>query len=263
MSSLLRVTFVAAVNSQEILQDNLLASPGLQGQHGHEILLQEGFGSAAKAYNDALRRATNELVVFVHQDIFLPEDWLSQLENALNVLANSDPNWGVLGCWGMTRTGEGFGYAYSPGEGVIGKPLDHPMAVQTLDEIVLVLRKSSGLGFDEGLPHFHFYGTDICMAAAKKGMKCYAISAFCVHNAKQYFSYPEDFYGGYRYIKRIYKEHLPIQTSCIRITRFDSDLYLRQLRRAYSRIVKQAEPRGSRVEDPQTILRELRESHQI
>jgi len=56
------------------------------------------------------------------------------------------------------------------------------VTVQTLDEIVLIFRRDSGLSFDETLPHFHFYGTDICMRAAEQGRQCYAISAFCVHN---------------------------------------------------------------------------------
>ena len=68
------------------------------------------------------------------------------------------------------------------------------MAVQTLDEIVLILKKSSGLRFDDSLPHFHFYGTDICLRAAQRGMRSYAISAFCVHNTHQTLVLPEEFY---------------------------------------------------------------------
>jgi hypothetical protein len=34
-----------------------------------------------------------------------PEDWLSQLEQALAFLENADPKWGVLGSYGKTRDG--------------------------------------------------------------------------------------------------------------------------------------------------------------
>lgn len=257
------VTFVVAVNSHEVLNSNLLASPSLQRPRGHQLIVQEGFTSAAKAYNDALDRSVNEIVVLVHQDVFLPGPWLSQLDCAVKLLAQHDPVWGVLGCWGVRQDGQGFGHVYSPGQGVIGRAFEHPVPVQTLDELVLIIRKSSGLRFDERLPGFHFYGTDICLAAASKGLMCYALSAFCVHNARQYFFYPRDFYRSYRHVKRIWKDFLPIQTSCIRISRLDKDYYSRKLKQAYWRVVSRRNPRrGNRAADPLSILEKVQSSHQ-
>ena len=100
--------------------------------------------------------------------MIFPEFWLLDLQRALDSLQQTDPEWGVLGCYGVTLD-EGRGYIYSGGLGVMGKPTDRPGPVQTLDEIVLILRKSSGLRFDDRLPHFHFYGADICMTAAARG----------------------------------------------------------------------------------------------
>jgi hypothetical protein len=119
---------------------------------------------------------------------------------------------------------------------------------------VLVLRKSSQLRFNADLPGFHFYGTDICLAAAARGVACYAFSAFCVHNARQYFAYPDEFYEAYRFIKHRWKSRLPIQTSCIRITRFDSDLWKQLIKKTVASIFGRAEERGSRLDDPRMIL---------
>ena len=148
------LTFVSAVSNREILSNNLLASPCLREPHRHQILLQEGYPSAAKAYNEAIDRSVNDFIVFAHQDIILPESWLSQFENAVRCLDQEDPNWGVLGCYGETRDDHGRGYIYSSGRGILGKPFERPEPVQTLDEIVLILRKSSGLRFDPTLPHY-------------------------------------------------------------------------------------------------------------
>jgi hypothetical protein len=242
------VTFVVPVQSRcEVLAANFLASPCLRRPHDHQILIQERFCSAAEAYNDAIEKSVNDIIVFCHNDIFLPEAWLSDLECALNSLETADPNWGVLGCSGITREQRHWRYLYSSGLGICGEPFEHPEPVQTLDEIVLILRKSSSLHFDELLPHFHLYGTDICLRAAKYGMKSYAISAFCIHNAHQSLILPPEFYDCCKYIRRVWTEYLPIQTTCIRLTKFSIPVYIRRLREAYLRHIRRKEVGGIRV----------------
>jgi len=220
--------------------------------------MQENFSSATKAYNSAIDRATHDLVVLAHQDIFLPETWMAQLNRALDVLDAEDPRWGVLGCYGVTPNDDGHGHVYSSGLGVMGKPFDRPAPVQTLDEIVLVLRKSSGLRFDERLPHFHFYGTDICLRAASRGMKSYAISAFCIHNTHQSLILPKEFYDCCKHIRRVWKDNLPIQTTCIRITRSNLPVHLRRVREFHLRYIRRKTVGGTRVQDVQQILDALR-----
>jgi len=251
------ITFVAAVNNRQIFEENLFASACLQAGNNHELVAQAGFASASLAYNDAMDRASNEVMVFAHQDVFFPPLWLSQLEAALAYLGNTDSQWGVLGCWGVTQKGERRGHIYSSGWGELGRPLEHPAEVQTLDEIVLILRKSSGLRFDERLRHFHLYGTDICMAAGQRGLRCYAIPAFCIHNTEQLLTLPQEFYECHRQIKRKWREHLPIHTSCIRISRFDLELYTEKLRELYIQIGRRERPRAHRVANPQRLLEEL------
>lgn len=251
------VTFVAAVNNEEVFCRNLLASPCFQTWQPATVVAQRGFPSAARAYNDALERSKTDLVVFCHQDITLPQEWLRDLESALAVLEREDPHWGVLGCYGETLNDHGRGYIYSSGRGVIGKPFARPAEVQTLDEIVLILRKSSGLRFDDGLPHFHLYGTDICMQAAQRGMKSYAISAFCVHNTQQTLVLPPEFYASCRHVRRVWKDMLPIQTTCVRLTRSNLPLMARRARELYLRHVRGIEIGGVRVDDVQSLLREL------
>lgn len=257
MSLTNEITFVVATNNQEILRQNLLASPCLRAPHNHQILVQEGFSTATGAYNDGLRRATNELVIFVHQDIYLPEDWMSKLEYALQRLEKVDPVWGVLGCWGATASGEYHGHVYSSGWGILGTEFDSPEPVQTLDEIVLIVRKSSGLVFDPHLPHFHFYGTDICMRAAAGKMKSYAMSAFCVHNTSQILELPADFYRCYSHVRGVWKDDLPIQTTCIRISRSNIHVYKRKLEDfILSRLRRKVLP-VPRSDNPMLILKEL------
>jgi hypothetical protein len=249
-----KITFVAAVNNRAILKENLAASSCFSLPASHEVLLREGFSSAAAAYNNAIDEATNDLIVFCHQDIFLPETWLPDLSRALDWLEVNDPNWGVLGCYGETLNDHGRGYIYSSGRGVLGTPSAPPEPVQTLDEIVLILRKSSGLRFDERLPHFHLYGADICLRAARRGLKNYAISAFCVHNTNQTLVLPAEFYECYKHIKRTWREQLPVQTTCIRITANTMPLYGRRLHELYLRFIRRKQIGGKRIANVKHIL---------
>jgi hypothetical protein len=226
-------TFVVAVNTTDVFETNFLSSECLRGPHPHEIIVQKGFGSASKGHNDALDRSRNDLVIFVHQDVILPALWIDQLEKSLDDLEAADPQWGVLGCYGVSRDGQGFGYVYSSGLGIIGQPFEHPVEIQSLDEIVLILRKSSGLRFDDNLPHFHLYGTDICRRAEQLRRKSYAISCFCIHNTNQDFILPQEFYTCCDIIRRSWKSHLPIQAPCVRITRLKVPIYIRKLKEIY------------------------------
>jgi Glycosyltransferase like family len=252
------ITFVSVVNSREIFDNNFLASPCFQKSHGYQILVQENFTSAANAYNDAINRSANDLIVFAHQDMVFPETWIPQLERALTLLDATDPNWGVLGCYGITVKGEERGFIYSNGIGVLGTPFEEPAPVQTLDEIVLIVKKSSGLRFDGRLNHFHFYGADICMEAMKRGMKSYAIPGFCIHNTQFNLVLPKDFYNSYRVMKSKWKESLPIQTTCIRLSKFDGPLYLRRLKEMYLRYIRRHQVAAVRIKDGRGILESLR-----
>lgn len=233
------ITFVVTTyGTGEVLENNFLASPCLRHPHRHQILVQRDYISAAKAYNRAIDRADNDLMIFAHQDVIFLEPWLSQLEQALNYLDAEDVAWGVLGCYGRARDGSGQGCIYSPGRGLIGLPFERPALVRTLDEIVLIFKKSSGLRFDDRLPHFHMYAADICMRAESRGLANYVVPALCIHNTNQYIVLPDEFYECYRYVKRVWKDRLPIQTVCLEMTRFDSPMYKRRLLEAYLKHVR-------------------------
>jgi len=251
------LTFVVATNNRKTLERNFLASPCVREPHAHQVLLQERFESAAAAYNDAIARSKNDLIVFVHQDILLPQGWLSDLQLALESLEATDPIWGVLGCYGQNRQNEGRGYLYDCGLGIIGAPFEEPQPVQTLDEIVLILRKSSGLRFDGAIPDFHMYGADICMTAAQRGMTSYAISAFCIHNKhtrKPLFRFLKAFYDCYWPLKRKWKDSLPIYTTCTQVTRFDHQLYWTVIWETYLRYIRERKLGEAHVSETQTLL---------
>lgn len=252
MTAVESITFVVAVNNQAVLKANFLASPCFGRPHSHEIIIREGFPSAAAAYNGALDESRNDLVVFAHQDVVFPEEWLTDVARALEHLSRKDPDWGVLGAGSVEKA-----YVYSSGLGVIGEPFEEPFPVRTLDEMVLILRKSSGLRFDDRLPHFHMYGPDVCLTAEASGRKNYAISAFCVHNTQPSLVLPREFYKCYHYVRRKWRDRLPIRTTCIEITRWNEKMYKRRLQDLYFHYIRPKQY-GARASDGCKLLVEAK-----
>ncbi len=254
----MNVTVVAAVNDERVLDRNLMRSPDLVNEPNCQLLFKRGFRSAALAYNAALDEAEHDLVVFLHQDVYLPAGWLDGLRRSVEWLESSRPAWGVLGSFGSSRTAVGgLGQVYTTGKGLHGNRLAAPSPAETLDEIVLVLRKSSHLRFDEGLPHFHLYGSDICLQSRQRGLGTYAIPAFCVHNTNQLLTLPPEFYACYRYLKHKWSRELPIHTSSMTISRFDSELHKRRFEDALQRLRSHPRKPQLRADDPTELFAAL------
>jgi GT2 family glycosyltransferase len=210
-------TVISATNNDEVLESCLLNSPDIRG--ASDVILQRGYSSAASAYNNGLRLAKTDLVVFAHQDVYLPKGWIDSLRKALDLLSKVDSNWGVLGIWGFNEScHDGKGFLYCAANGRLGNVFEGVLEVRSLDEVLLIIRKSSNLRFDESLPGYHMYGTDICLEARRRGMKSYAIPAFCIHNTNGYRMLPLQFWRSYLFMRRKWRSDLPIATSCIEIT---------------------------------------------
>ena len=209
-------TIISAVNDDAVLKSCLLDSPGIKS--ASEVILQRGHSSAPMAYNEAIKKAKTDLLVFVHQDMYFPDGWIESVKRAIEMLETTDPNWGVLGVWGAVDSNRRVGYLCWTGDLGWEKPFDGAKEVVSLDEVVLIFRKSSGLVFDERLPGWHLYGADICAEARLRGHKSYAISAFCIHNTNIGGLLPLQFWECYFFMRRKWRDRLPIDTPCTRIS---------------------------------------------
>lgn len=247
-------SLVVAVNSDDLLHNNLLRSG--EADSAKEIVVQRDAVNIGKAYNAGLAECTADIVVFAHQDVYLPAGWSKNLHHTIGRLTLDDPNWGVAGVFGMTASGNGTGHVYSTGlRQFVGQSIDEPIQVRTLDEMVLVLRRSAGLSFDERLPGFHLYGTDICLEAEARGMRSYVVPCFTFHNSRGIRRLPLSFWRAYLYIRWKWIESLPIQTPCTRITSGCTPIIDHILWSWWSSIREKNKP-GSRVTDPERFYME-------
>jgi len=250
-------TIAVSVNDEEVLRKNLLLSPGLLNGGRNQLVIRRHFTSASLAYNSAIAEAANDIVVFVHQDVYLPDTWFADLRRCLAFLERTGVNWGVVGCYGARKGTEGgLGRVYTRGLGPHGQYIAEPEPIETLDEITLIIRKSSGLRFDPRLPHFHLYGSDICLTARAQGMVSYAFQGYCVHNTNQVLILPTEFYTCYRYLRSKWARYLPIHTSCMRISFLNDEFYRRRIVEAKQRMFGMRSRPAKRVEDPRVFSNE-------
>ena len=135
--------------------------------------------SASEALNQGLKKATGEIVVFCHQDVKFPQGWIKKLLEQIVIVERTHKNWGVLGTFGVAKNGMFAGHIIAAGVPFNCGPL--PTEVQSLDEHCLIIKKNSGLCFDENLGGFHLYGADICVEALTKGLTNFAIDACLEH----------------------------------------------------------------------------------
>lgn len=246
---------VVSCNDWGTLRSTLLRSPDLDGtQH---VIVKEGYTSAGRAYNAGLDDGASKFLVFVHQDVYLPAGWFQRLDRAICDLEREDPNWGVLGVFGITSSGSPAGYLYSTGlQGFVGQAFAKPTPVETLDGLLLVFRRESGLRFDEGLPGFHLYDADICLEAERRGMTSYAVPAFCLHNSNGISVLPRSYLQAFLYVRRKWRQRLPVRTSCSVLTAGGVPLLRTYLASIWSHVVKQRRV-GKRCSDTAALCASL------
>jgi len=229
------VAVVSPSNSEAILARDLAASPAIRS--GLPLVIERGHASAAVALNAGLAKTGADIVVFAHQDVYLPAGWERRLLSQVVKLEALSPDWAVLGVAGMDHAGLWVGHAYSSGLGrEFGGTLDRPLPVASVDELLIVLRRETGLRFDEHLPGYHLYGTDIVQTALERGWGAFIIDAPVVHNSEpkpHFLAYARS----YRYMKRKWRHRLPIPTTIIPITSSHAPLARMMLRAAAGRVL--------------------------
>lgn len=249
------ICIIAAVNNDEVLNSCLLASPDLHS--GIQVNIQRGAKSAAEAYNAGIKATTAEIMVFVHQDVYLPQGWLDILNDTLKKIEKQDSNWGVLGLYGKDRMNNGHGHVYSTGlQRVLGKSFSGIIEVETLDEMVLILKRLSDLKFDESVPNFHLYGADICLQAKAHNMRSYVFPAFAIHNSNGIGILPKDYWKTYFAMRRKWKAVLPVMTPCMPISRWGAPVVHYMLRT----LLKRRRSLGTRVSNPEQLWSRLRKT---
>lgn len=245
----------AAVNNSDVLGNCLRRSPDVVSG-ALRLRTYQGYSSAAAAYNAALRDCDADVLVLAHQDVYLPAGFLAGASGQLTQLFDLDPNWAVAGVTGLDASGALQGRTWSSGIGaVLGEAPPRPVVVETLDEMLLFVRRDSGLAFDAEMPSFHLYAADAVLNAKARGQRSYVIDTPAIHHSRAVVALDGGYRQAYRFMQRKWRKELPIPNLVCPITRSPLTLLMRDLRirRRHGGKPRPQEPR----DDPSIIARRL------
>ena len=184
------VSFVTCVNNMNQYRNYVLGS--LFKNHtkkNYETIPILNFGnphSASQALNIGINKARSNIMILCHQDVIFYENWVDMLFERITEIEVGNRNWGVLGTAGITTNDDTIGVVHNVKGSIQWQSTKRVKIgeVQTVDEHCMIIRKSSGLRFDEKIFNgWHFYGPDICMNALNAGMKNYGILCPLVHDS--------------------------------------------------------------------------------
>lgn len=148
--------------------DHLKKSCGIKG---HEILqyVNTGDKSLSQVYNQGLKESKNDIVVFLHDDLELPNAWGKKLKKHFD----KNPEYGILGIAGTTDLIDGMWWTIKESmTGIVNhksegktwtskysKDQNHKVKeVVVLDGLFFGVKKSElKANFDESFEGFHFY----------------------------------------------------------------------------------------------------------
>jgi hypothetical protein len=221
------LSLAAAVNEPETLAACLSLSSDIASGR-LKLSTFEGYRTAGLAYNAALDSSDADVVIFAHQDVYLPRGFADRV---VEQLAKLPEDWAVAGVIGANEKGEIAGHLWCTGNDCeIGPGLAVPSRVSTLDEVLIMVRRSSGVRFDEALPSFHLYGTDIIMIAEAMGGTCWAIEAPIVHRSKRVTNLGDGYAKAWNYMRRKWADRLPLPNLVCPITRSPTTLWAKDFR---------------------------------
>ncbi|MCB0910084.1 MAG: hypothetical protein KDB60_00525 [Propionibacteriaceae bacterium] len=172
---------------------------------------EHSFSTAADALNEGARRARNDVVAFVHQDVVLHS--LPALESAAGELLRS-PDIGVLGAVGIDRNGQIVGRIRDrvvP----IGESTPTPRDAETLDEVIFLARRDQlreAPVLNEPTLAWHAYAVEYSVRMRRAGKRVATVNIPLTHNSLS--TNLDRLDVAHRWVGDHYPEFLPIRTTC-------------------------------------------------
>jgi len=192
-----------------------------------------------EAYNAGLARTAAPVCLLAHQDVYLPAGFLDRMIAVLCDLTVAHPDWMVAGPYGVTPQGRHVGRVWDVAMGrELGQSGAPAAAVDSLDELLLILRRPDGYRFDENLREFHMYGTDLVQTAWAMKRSAWAVELPVVHNNRPLRSLRGSYARAYYYMREKWRAKLPIHTVCCVIAPVPWSLWRTQWRRFKAKIPK-------------------------
>jgi hypothetical protein len=209
-----------------VLAANLLASPCLQPATGHQLIEVYGCSSAAQGFEQGITLARHDIVVWVHQDVFLPEGWDRHFVTGFVAARRMGAE--MVGVYGLGVAGaDGIlspvGEVVDRGRLLCGTSRQGPQRASSMDELLFAVPRTTALRLDPELG-FDLYATDLILQLEARGGWAAVVWASCEHrSALPLDSIPPEllprFHRAARVFERKWAHRFPLETLCGRFSR--------------------------------------------
>lgn len=211
------VSIVCVFNDLEVRTtclDRSIAA-GLAGAPETEFLPVDNrhgrFGSAGAALNHGARLARHDVVVFVHQDVYLHS--LVALEQAAAALRD-DPGTGLVGAVGITASGTVAGIVRDRVVR-IGEPSSPSTPIDSVDEVLFMIERdqvlADPLSEDPELA-WHAYAVEYGARVRHRGRRVVTQDVALTHNSMT--TNLDLLAEAHHHVADLYPDLLPLQTTC-------------------------------------------------
>jgi len=221
------LSFVTCASDPDVLNRYLLASPCLASNAYSQAIYLHANSAAAAFNREITRQCQTKWLVWVHQDVILPQGWDNHFIAAIAEAEERFPKLAVIGVYGISGAGQmaqRAGQVLDRGT-LLKEPALLPCLVDSIDELLFAVRTDSGLRLDPDLG-FDFYGTDLVLCAQEKGFQAAVVDAYCEH----WSATPQDGSPPLHLFERIainstvferkWSHRLPLETPCFSIQKF-------------------------------------------
>ena len=211
------ISIICVYNNTDILNKYLKRSLKDQTSQDYELILVDNtenrFTSAAGALNYGASKATGELLVFTHQDIYFRDTkWIKNIEDIINQLDNP----AIVGVAGKTTDSlirSNIKQGIDPVD-VTPYKIDKPQPATTLDECLFIIPKKvyKQHKLDEKTcPDWHLYAVDYVYNTKQNGYNAYIIPTNLEHRSKG-ASMSESYYTTLPNLQKKYRQNKLIRT---------------------------------------------------
>lgn len=176
------------------------------------------YASAGAALNLGARLASNDVVAFVHQDVYLHS--LEALERAAARLL-ADPTVGLVGAVGVTSSGRVAGVVRDRVV-MIGQPAAEADTIESVDEVLFLVPRARALAdplSEEPDLAWHAYALEYGARARSRGQRVVVEDIPLTHNSLT--ANLERLTDAHEFVASLYPLLTPLQTTCgvVRTTR--------------------------------------------
>jgi SAM-dependent methyltransferase len=208
------LSFVVCVNNEEQLNANLLRSPCFKAPTPHQLILVRNAASAGEGLNLGIEQAVNEIVVLLHQDVYLPPGWTRRFISQYRLAEKSFGPIGLAGFFGVLNNHgqkREFGHLIDRHTHLSRQPL--PALVETVDEFAMAVPRATPLRFDPSLG-WHLYGADFALQTMQHGHLVCVLDALCFHHSNTGYTLPDHYFASAQVFRKKWQKALPIFTPC-------------------------------------------------